>query len=125
MWCRGIRGATTADSNTREDVLKATGELLLEMIKANGVDPGDISCAMFTTTPDLNAEFPAVAVRQLGWTDVPLLCSREVDVPDSLQSCIRILILHNTEKSSDEIVHIYTRGATELKSNLRNVRSSA
>ena len=118
MRCRGIRGATTVDSNTKEDILEATTELLQELIDSNEMEPEDIACAIFTTTADLNAEFPAAAARELGWTNVALLCSQEIDVPGSLQSCLRILILYNTQKSADEIVHVYTRGATVLKADL-------
>ena len=118
MRCRGIRGATTVDSNTKEDILEATTELLQELIDSNEMEPEDIAGAIFTTTADLNAEFPAAAARELGWTNVALLCSQEIDVPGSLQSCLRILILYNTQKSADEIVHVYTRGATVLKADL-------
>ena len=115
MRCRGIRGATTVDSNTKEDILEATTELLQELIDSNEMEPEDIACAIFTTTADLDAEFPAAAARELGWTNVALLCSKEIDVPGSLQSCLRILILYNTQKSADEIIHVYTRGAIGLK----------
>lgn len=118
MWCRGIRGATTVDSNTKEDIVNASRELLQKVIDANGIKAEDVACAIFTTTPDLDAEFPAVAARQLGWSQVALLCAQEMDVPSSLRRCLRILILYNTEKSADEIVHIYIRGATKLKSGL-------
>lgn len=116
MLCRGIRGATTVDSNTKEHILKASKELLQKMIDANGIKTEDVACAIFTTTSDLDAEFPAAAARQLGWSQVALLCGQEMDVSGSLQRCLRILLLCNTEKSADEIVHIYIRGATELKS---------
>jgi len=120
MWCRGIRGATTVASNSKDDILKATKELLQEMIDANGIKPEDVACAIFTTTSDLDAEFPAAAARQLGWSNVALLCSKEVDVPGSLERCLRALILYNTERSVDDIVHVYIRGATELKSDMSN-----
>jgi chorismate mutase len=122
MWCRGIRGATTVDSDTVDDILRASKELLQVMIDANGVKPEDVACAIFTTTSDLDAAFPATAARQLGWTDVPLMCSKEIDVPGSIKGCIRILILYNTEKSADDIVHIYVKGASELRSDLSGTR---
>jgi chorismate mutase len=115
MWCRGIRGATTVDSNTKEDILNAGKELLQKMIDANGLVPENVACAIFTTTPDLNAEFPAAAARQLGWSHTALMCAQEMNVPDSLQRCLRILILYNTEKSAEEIVHVYIKGATTLR----------
>jgi chorismate mutase len=119
MWCRGIRGATTVERNTREDILAATRELLEKMVEANEIKIENIACAIFTTTSDLNAEFPAVAARELGWSEVALLCGQEINVPGSLERCLRILILYNTEKRADEIVHVYIKGAKELKSNLR------
>jgi chorismate mutase len=115
MWCRGIRGATTAESNTKEGILDACKELLQKMIEANGIKPENVACAIFTTTPDLDAEFPAAAARQLGWSNTALLCAQEMNVPNSLKQCIRILILYNTEKSADEIVPVYIKGATQLK----------
>lgn len=115
MWCRGIRGATTVDSNTKEDILKESKDLLQKMIDANGIVPENVACAILTTTQDLNAEFPAVAARQLGWVDTALLCGQEMNVPGSLQRCLRILILYNTEKSAEEIVHVYIKGATSLR----------
>ena len=116
MWCRGIRGATTVEDNTREDILAATEELLQKMIEANDLQAEDIAYAYFTTTPDLNAEFPAVAARQLGWTNVALLCGHEMNVVGSLSKCLRVLVLVNTEKSADEIVHVYIKGAENLRS---------
>jgi chorismate mutase len=96
--CRGVRGATTADGNTREDILKATRQLLALMIRQNGIEPADLASAIFTTTVDLDAEFPALAARQLGWLDVALLCNHELDVPGSLRQCIRVLLHWNTAK---------------------------
>lgn len=116
MKCRGIRGATTVGANTKKDILAATKELLHQMINANGVAAEDVACVLFTTTPDLNAEFPAAAARELGFSQTPLLCSHEMNVPGSLPMCLRILILFNTEKSAEEIVHVYTKGAKGLRS---------
>lgn len=115
MRCRGIRGATTARENTKEAILSATRELLEKMIEANGIEAEEVACAFFTTTPDLNAEFPALAARHLGWTRTALLCAHEMNVPGSLQKCIRILVLLNTEKRADEIVHVYINGAEALR----------
>ena len=114
MWCRGIRGATTVESNTKEDIVQAAKELLQRMIAANGVKEEDVSCAIFTATQDLNAEFPAVAARELGWANVALLCEQEMDVPGSLPRCLRILLLWNTEKAIEEVVHVYLKGAKGL-----------
>ncbi len=115
MPCRGVRGATTADANTSEEILKATRQLLALMVRQNGIQPEDVASAIFTTTPDLDAEFPALAARQLGWLDVALMCQHELDVPGSLRRCIRILIHWNTEKPPSEIVHVYIRGAGNLR----------
>jgi len=122
MACRGIRGATTAESNTVAAILEASRELLQMMIDANDIRPEDIACAIFTTTPDLNAAFPATAARQLGWTDAALLCATEIDVPGALDSCIRILILYNTDKSAAEITHVYVNGAENLRSDLTGTK---
>ena len=116
--CRGIKGATTVERNAREEILAATTELLQLMIERNGIDPEDVASALFTTTTDLNAEFPAVAARRMGWTEVPLVCAHELDVPGSLGMCLRILLHVNTEKSAREINHVYIRGARVLRPDL-------
>jgi chorismate mutase len=115
MPCRGVRGATTTDANTRDEIRAATRQLLTRMIRVNGIKSEDVACAMFTVTRDLNAEFPAFAARQLGWGDVPLLCSYEIDVPGSLPRCIRILANWNTSKLQREITHVYIKGAKKLR----------
>jgi len=122
MQCRGIRGATTVEANTREDILEATRELLLKMVEANGIEVEDIASVMFTLSPDLNAEFPAMGARQLGWLNTALLCATEIDVPNGLYKCLRIMILCNTEKSADEIKHVYIRGATYLRPDVSEVK---
>lgn len=115
IYCRGIRGATTVETNTREAILEGTRALLLQIIESNDVHTEDVGSAIFTTTPDLNAEFPALAARELGWHDVALICGHEMSVPGSLDRCVRILIHWNTPKAQNEIVHIYTRGARNLR----------
>jgi chorismate mutase len=105
MKCRGVRGATTVEANTRDEILKNTRQLLALMIRANGIEPEDVASAMFSVTSDLNAEFPALAARQLGWLDVPLLCTYEIDVPGSLRHCVRIMIHWNTDMPQHEIRH--------------------
>lgn len=121
MPCYGVRGATTVEANTRDEILTATQQLLALMIRENGIKSEDVGSAIFTVTADLNAEFPAFAARQLGWMDVPLLCSNEINVPGSLPRCIRILVNWNTSKSQKEIVHIYSKGATSLRPDLSMV----
>jgi chorismate mutase len=116
--CRGIRGATTAEENTAEAILAATGELLQLLVEANGLHQEDVTSVIFTVTPDLTAAFPARAAREMGWTDVPLLCAQEIPVPGDIPRCIRVLILWNTEKEQSEINHVYIKGARGLRSDL-------
>ena len=118
MPVRGIRGATTVSKNSREEILAAARELLTAMIEANDINPEDVASATFTTTPDLNAEFPAVAARQMGWTFVPLMCGHEMGVPGSLPLCLRILLHLNTDKGAHDIAHVYIRGAAALRPDL-------
>ena len=118
MPVRGIRGATTVTSNTRDEILAATKELLTAIIDVNGIHADDVASAWFTTTLDVTAEFPAVAARQMGWTAVPLMCSHEMGVAGSLPLCVRILLHVNTEKSPHEVSHVYLRGATALRPDL-------
>jgi chorismate mutase len=121
MPCRGVRGATVADSNTRDDVLKATRELLALMVRQNGISPDDVASAIFSTTCDLDAEFPAQAARQLGWLDVAMMCNNELDVPGSLRRCIRVLLHWNTDKPNSEIGHVYLKDASTLRPDLIQV----
>ena len=121
MHCRGVRGATTVDSNSRDEILTGTRQLLALMIRQNDIAAEDVGSAIFSTTVDLNAEFPALAARQLGWLDVPLLCTHEVDVPGSLRKCVRILIHWNTEKPQSEIQHVYIRDAIKLRPDLSDL----
>jgi chorismate mutase len=113
--CRGIRGATTAIANTAEDILEATDELMRTVIELNELDPANVASVIFTTTPDLTATFPALAARDIGWTEVPLMCAHEMAVPGSLQSCVRVMIHVNTNKSAAEIRHVYLKGARVLR----------
>jgi len=120
MPVRGIRGATTVDLNTEEEILEATRSLLEEMVAANGVDPNDLAAAFFTVTADINAAFPARAARQLGWLHVPMLDGLEIPVPGSLQRCIRVLLWWNTERLPSQVHHIYQRRAASLRPDLAN-----
>ena len=112
---RGLRGATTAPANTRDAILDATEELIRALQEANGFKPEDVESAIFTSSPDLTAEYPARAARRLGWDAVPLLGASEVAVPDGLQRCIRLLLHVYTTKPSGELKHIYLRGAATLR----------
>ena len=116
MRLRGVRGATTVDANTREAILEATTELLSALIEANSIHRDDVASAFFTTTPDLTAEFPALAAREkFGWTQVALMCGHEMNVPGSLPMCLRILLHVNTDRSASEIKFVYLRGARALR----------
>ena len=121
MPCRGVRGATTAESNARDDILTATRQLVALIIRQNGIDPVDVASAIFTTTTDLDAEFPALAARQLGWLDVPLLCGHEINVPGSLRLCVRVLVHWNTDKAQSEVHHVYIKEARRLRPDLSNL----
>jgi chorismate mutase len=118
MLVRGIRGATTADANTREAILDATRELFAAVLEANAIQHDHVASIIFTTTPDLNAEFPAVAAREAGYTDVALMCGHEMSVPGSLPRCVRILMHVNTELGLGDLKHIYLRGARALRPDL-------
>ena len=118
MYCRGVRGATTVESDSRDEILASTRQLLALMIRLNGIEPQDVGSAIFTTTEDITAEFPALAARQLGWLEVPLLCTHELNVPGSLPKCIRILLNWNTPKTQHEITHVYIKDAVKLRPDL-------
>ena len=113
--CRGLRGATRVDANTAEDIYGATREMLQALVDANGIEEHDLAMAYFTVTPDINAAFPAAAARQLGWNSTALMCATEIPVPGSLPSCIRVLILINTDKEPDELHNIYLKGTEVLR----------
>ena len=113
--CRGIRGATTAGANTAEDILEATQELVRVLIRLNDLEPDAIASAIFTTTIDLTAMFPAMAARDFGWTDVPMICAHEMAVPGALGRVVRILLHVNTTRSAAAIRHVYLHGARALR----------
>ena len=116
--CRGVRGAITCASNTREAIIAATTTLLEGVITANGIVPADVASIWFTTTTDLYAEFPAVAARKIGFTDTALMNAHEMTVPGSLPMCIRLIMHWNTAKPQSDIKHIYLGGATVLRPDL-------
>lgn len=116
MVCRGIRGAITADDNTRASIFAATQELFAKLVEANQIEESQIGAVFLTTTFDLNAAFPATAVREMGWNNIALLCSHEIDVPEGLSKCIRALILINTEKEPCDLVNVYMKEAANLRS---------
>jgi chorismate mutase len=121
MPCRGVRGATTVDSNTRDEILEQTRKLLALMIRYNEIRAEDVASAIFTVTRELDAEFPALAARQLGWLEVPLICSYEISVPGSLVRCVRVLVHWNTDKPQHQITHVYIRDAQKLRPDLSSL----
>ena len=128
MPVRGIRGATTARDNTADAITEATEELLRELVRLNDLDQAEIAFAYFTTTRDLDAEFPALAARRLGWLDVPLLCGHDMDVrqpnPRAVALCVRVLLLYNTPKPQSTMRFAYLRGAEAIKADLDYMRES-
>lgn len=118
---RGIRGATTVAQNSADEIYTATRELLDKMIVENDIDAENVVSIMLTMTPDLNADFPAKAVRSRpDWQWVPLMCSVEVNVPESLSKCIRLLLHVNTDKKQQDMVHIYLKEAIRLRPDIAN-----
>ena len=117
MAVRGIRGATSVAVDEKSEVLAATRELLVELLRVNSLEEqfDEIASAVFTTTRDLTSAFPAEAARSLGMSAVPLLCASEIPVPESLPRCIRVLLHVNTDKSQAEMVHVYMRDAKKLR----------
>jgi len=115
---RGVRGATTVEANDREEIIRRTAELLGKMAAENGIAADDIGAVIFSSTPDLDAAFPAAAARAIGWSDVPLFGTQEIANPNGVPRCIRVLILWNTARGQKEIRHIYLHGAAVLRPDL-------
>ena len=129
MPVRGVRGATTAAENSPEAIVDATAELLQELASSNDLQVEEIAFCYLTTTSDLNAEFPALGARRVGWVEVPLLCGHDMDVaapnPRAVPKCIRILLLYNTDKPQSEMRHAYLRGAEAIRADLDTYRSAS
>ncbi len=115
---RGVRGATTVEANTADSIWSAARQLLEAVIEANDIQEDDVASVIFTTTPDLNAAYPAKAARDLGWHRTALMGMQEINAPDGIPMCLRILVHWNTEKTLDEIQHVYMRGAMALRPDL-------
>ncbi|HUG20015.1 MAG TPA: chorismate mutase [Planctomycetaceae bacterium] len=123
MTMRGIRGATSVETDTPELILKATRELLEETLRANGIETfEEVVSVIFTMTTDLTSTFPAEAARSFGMNHVPLLCASEIPVPGSLPRCIRILLHVNTDKTQREIVHVYLHEARKLRPDVNSAQ---
>lgn len=118
MAVRAVRGATQLEVDEREHLLERVAELITKVLDANELKPDDLISVLFTATGDLNSEFPAVAGRQLGLSDVPLICAREMEVPGSLPRVVRVMMHTETDRSRDKIQHVYLHGATALRPDL-------
>lgn len=119
MGIRGIRGAVDVAANTKEAIAAATQTLLRRMVEANGVNTTQIVSVFFTVTTDLNADYPAAAARSMGWTTIPLLDAQEMEVPGGLPRVIRVLMHVESDKSHDQIEHVYLGAAQSLRPDWR------
>lgn len=119
MHCRGIRGAITVERNTSAAILSATRELLEQLVIHNNLVVDDIVSVIFTSTPDLDAAYPACAAREMGWVQTPLLCAQEMTVSNSLKRCIRVLLMWNTEIPPHQVRHVYLKDAQTLRPDLK------
>jgi chorismate mutase len=115
---RALRGATTVDSDTADQVRQRTMALLEEMVERNGVDHDDVISVLFTATDDIHSLFPATAARDVGFGDVPLICARELDIVDATPRCIRVLMHLTTEHAREDLRHVYLEGASGLRDDL-------
>ncbi|MBM7651439.1 chorismate mutase [Neobacillus cucumis] len=118
---RGLRGATTVNSNSEEEILTATEELFAKLIEVNQIEPDSVASVFVSTTEDIDAVFPAKVLRKFpGWTYVPVMCMREMPVPNSLKLCVRVMMHVNTSVPQEEIIHVYLNGAEVLRPDLNN-----
>ena len=123
MPVRGIRGATTVERDSAEEILEATRELLIEILSANEIeDFADLASMFLTTTPDLTSAFPAEAARELGMHKVPLLCASEIAVPGAMPRCIRVLLHINIETRQSDVTHVYLREARKLRPDVNSAQ---
>jgi len=118
MPVRAVRGAVTVDSNSKDNIICDTKILLGKIVEENNIDRDDIISIIFSVTRDLDAAFPAEAARDLGWTEIALMCTNEIYVPGSLEKCVRILMHFNSDKTNKKIKHVYLKGAKELRPDL-------
>ena len=118
LMVRGLRGATTVDVDSTEQVTERSQELMLRLMERNELVEDDIVSALFTATADVTSTFPATAIREIGFGSVPLLCAAEIPVPGAMRKCIRVLLHVHTTRSRDEIRHVYLHGAQGLRDDL-------
>ncbi|WP_312337689.1 chorismate mutase [Anaerospora hongkongensis] len=121
---RGVRGATTVENNDKEEILAAVDELLKSLIQENDIQVQDIGAVIFSSTPDIDIVFPAAGARKIGWTEVPLFGTQEIDCPTGIPRCIRVLILWNTEFSQPSIKHLYLRNAKVLRPDIKQDKTT-
>lgn len=115
---RALRGATTIDADTVDDVRQRTIELLRTMVERNDVQHDDVISVLFTATDDIHSMFPATAAREIGFGDVPLICARELDIVGATPLCIRVLMHLNTDRANADLHHVYLAGASGLRDDL-------
>ena len=115
MAVRAVRGAVQISGNDRDEILAGTTELVTEVMSRNELSTEDVISVLFTATPDLTAEFPALAARKLGFQEVPLLCASEIDVPGAMPRVVRLMMHVETSKPRSALQHVYLRGATALR----------
>ncbi|GAA1650353.1 chorismate mutase [Nonomuraea fuscirosea] len=115
---RAIRGAIQVDADDRDSVISGTTELVSAIMERNRLTPDDVISVLFTATPDLTSEFPALAARKLGFHDVPLICCTEIDVPGALPRVVRLMAHIETDRPRSEIQHVYLRGAVALRQDI-------
>jgi chorismate mutase len=120
MTCRGVRGAITVEENTAVAIKSAVRTLIESIVAANALKVADIASVIFTSTSDLDAVYPAVVAREMGWVDTPLLCMQEMAVQGSLPRCIRVLLHWNTDRAQADIHHVYLGEARALRPDLAN-----
>lgn len=118
MPVRAVRGAIQIDADERDQILEASAELLTAVLDRNALTPDDLISVLFTATPDVHAEFPAYAARQMGLADVPLLCATEIDVPGAMPRVLRLLAHVETDLARSDVRHVYLRGAAALRIDL-------
>ena len=118
MAVRAVRGAVQLDVDEREHLLESVQELVRSVMSANGFDVEDLISVLFTATPDLHSEFPALAARELGLGDVPLMCTQELDIAGAMPRVVRLMAHVETDKARADIQHVYLRGAVALRRDL-------
>ena len=123
MAVRAVRGATQLDEDTREHMLDRVAELVTDVMEANGLDVDDFISIIFTATSDLVSEFPAYAARQLGFSDVPLVCARELEIEGSMPRVVRLMAHVETDLQRADITHVYLHGAANLRRDLSRTTS--